>query len=468
MTGEPRRRWSRVLAGFLSCLVLVGTAMAGVAGYYYNDLSSNITSITGPNWIKATDEPEPETGEPINILLMGSDTREGRDSKGYGHSSTIAGARSDTTILMHLSGDRTRALGVSIPRDSMVQLPTCKNAAGVTDGGKVARFNEAFDYGGPTCSVKAVEALTGVSIDHFMVVDFAGFKNVVNALDGVEVCLTKPVDDSKSKLHLKAGKSIVRGEQALAFVRARYSFRGGSDIGRIERQQEFLASAIRKATSVGVVANPVKLLRVLEASTKSLTADPGLASLDALKELAVNMQGIKPSDVTFATVPVEDNADGATLSWVPAQANQLWSAIKDDTPWPPLPTDGVDGQPLLVGPSDIAVNVLNGTGKAGAATRAAAQLREQGYNIGTISNTKKPVEQTTLQYNPANSKQAARTLEYAASAALAKSNSAGETLTLIIGPDYLMARQVVIGKQKASSPAAAAKPRTAATSICAS
>ncbi len=471
MSSTRRRRWPRVLAGVFSCLVLVSTGLAVAGELFYNKLNSNITSLYIGGDGGTPPDSGPRAGDPINILVMGSDTREGPNSRGYGQSSIIQGARSDTTILLHISGDRTRALAVSIPRDSKVMLPICKNKAGQQDGGRLTRFNEAFDIGGPGCTVKAVEQLTGTSIDHFVVVDFAGFKNVVNAIGGVDVCLKEPVNDPLSKLRLPAGRSVVKGEQALAFVRARVSLGDGSDIGRIDRQQEFISAAIRKATSLGVVTNPIALFKLLDSATKSLTADPGLANLAALSDLASNVQAIKPADITFTTVPWQYNSDKATVSWVPEKANPLWQAIIDDTIWPPKPTLGADGVPLTVAPVDITVNVLNGSNQVGAATRAAATLRADGYNVGTVGNAPTSVPQTTIA-NTLASAEGARTLAVAAGTQLVVPLAGkGKTLTLTIGPDFGSLKSVVVVAPKSKVPAAPSVPnevnvRTADEQIC--
>lgn len=326
---KKKRHWGRIFAGFVSMCILAATGMSAFGFYFLNQL--DINADQSANW-QATRTAQP--GDPINIILMGSDTREGKNSKGYGKPHEIEGARSDTTIILHVSGDRTRALAVSVPRDMMVDLPMCKNKDGAMVGGYQARINEAFDLGGPSCTVKTIEQETGIKADHFAVVDFTGFKGVVNALDGVEVCLEKAVFDKDSKLDLPAGKSVVKGEQALAFVRARKALADGSDISRIERQQEFLSSAMRKAVSLDTIKNPVKLYQVLEAATKTLTVDPGLASMEDMQDLAINLSELRPDDVTFATVPFVYNDDMATVSMSP-KAEELWTAIQYDQPWPP-------------------------------------------------------------------------------------------------------------------------------------
>lgn len=468
----PRHRWPRYLAATLSCSVLATTAVAATGAHYALAITDNIKVGTDQNF------PAPDVsaaamtatkGAPINILLMGSDTREGANAKGHGNAIDIAGARSDTTILLHISGDRTRAMAVSIPRDSMVQIASCKSDSGALVGGNVARINEAFLVGGPGCAVRTVSELTGISIDHYVVVDFTGFKDVVSALDGVEVCLNKPVDDRDSRLNLPAGRSIVKGEDALAFVRARETLGDGSDISRISRQQEFLSSAIRKATSVGVLTNPAQLYAVLSAGTKSLTTDQGFASFDSLKEMAINVSGVQPDKIVFATVPWMGNADGATISWVPSQAAQLWDAIKYDRQWPPAPTNGNDGKPLYSAPATISVNIKGATDGDG--LKASNLLSPEGYVVRNAGVSDKKVLTSTIEYDPASDSQtqAARTLSYATGAMLreVKGTGAGTTsINFLVGPDLGSAVKPAITTDAPTSAAAPAKPRTAAQSIC--
>lgn len=466
---EPRRRWPRVLAGLASGAVLAVTGLAAVGGYFATGLTDNIRAGADGNF--QSNEFRPEPGAPINLVLMGSDTREGKNGGRYGNTATIAGARSDTTILLHISGDRQHALAVSIPRDSKVMLPTCKTAGGGTDGAREGRFNEAFEIGGPGCTVKAIKELTGVPIDHYVVMDFTGFKGIVDAMNGVEICLKEPVVDEKALLDLPAGRQVVRGEQALAFVRARYALGDGSDISRIERQQDFLSSAIRKATSMEIVSNPTTLYAVLSAGTKSITTDPGLANFDAIKDLAINVSGVKPSEVVFATVPFSYNDDGGTVSWVDSQANELWNAIKLDQTWPPPPTDGVDGRPLVAAPKDITVNVENGSGVTGQGKRLAADLTAEGFTVGSVT-TAKTDGPSQILFNPAVAQQveAARTLQIATGVTpTPTSTQKGNAVTMIVGSDFAFIYQPVrVQAAKPTGTAAAAKARTAEKSVCAS
>ncbi|HEX5017451.1 MAG TPA: LCP family protein, partial [Actinomycetes bacterium] len=384
--GGGHHRLRRVLKWIAIIVALLLLAGVATGFYLYKRFEGNITEFDVTDALgsdrptKAPEDPEAER-EPLNILVMGSDTRQGQ-GKGYGPAAEITGARSDTTLLVHLPADRESATVVSIPRDTIVDIPSCK-----TDSGESApyrdRFNSAFSTGGPACTIKTVEQNTGVFIDHFVIVDFSGFNNIVDALGGVDVCLPEPVYEPKSGLDLDAGVTTVTGDQALAFVRVR-AIGSGSDIDRIDRQQAFISSLIDKAKSSGTLLNPVRLVRFLEAATKSLTTDPELASLNRLRQLAQEVRNIPLRDITFITTPwVVNPEDPNTVVWNTAKTDQLWDAIINDEQYPPEPPDPtvVDGKPLAIPPSSIQVRVLNGSGVDGAATRAAGQLTKKGYNV---------------------------------------------------------------------------------------
>lgn len=266
---------------------------------------------------------------PINVLVMGDDTRKGQGPQIGG---TTPGL-SDTTILLHLSANRKFAYGVSLPRDAMVERPSCKTSTGVDPGG-LTQFNAAYAIGGPLCTVKTVEQLTGVRVDHFVVVKFSGFKNMVDAIGGVQVCLPQAVDDNyqNSNIHFPAGTYKVNGEQALNYVRERHGIGDGSDIGRMKRQQSFIASMINQVVSAGTLANPIKLYNFLDAATKSLTTDEGFSHLRSLVGLGESLKSIGLDHITFVTVPFEEYPpDHNRLQWAP-QAKQLWQRIIHDKP----------------------------------------------------------------------------------------------------------------------------------------
>ena len=215
----------------------------------------------------------------MNILLMGSDTRADLEdaSEFGGTGGDMGGARSDTTLLVHLSADRKSAIAASIPRDSMVKIPNCDDPDATLEGAETRMFNSAFSIGGPACTVRAVEQNTGVSIDHFAVVNFEGFQAMVDALGGVDICVAEDASDPKTHLDLKAGTHHLGGRDALRFVQSRKGFGDGSDIGRIGRQQDFLSAVAREATDAKLLLRPDRLLGFLDAATKSLRRTQGSA-----------------------------------------------------------------------------------------------------------------------------------------------------------------------------------------------
>jgi LCP family protein required for cell wall assembly len=306
----------------------------------YNRLNGNITKLDvskllgqRPHNSSAVD---PVTNlKPLNILLIGSDTR-ALGTNAFGTSQDVAGARSDTTLILHLSGNRRSAVVISIPRDSMTRAPSdCKDPNSKVADGPIRQWNANFALGGPACLIRTVEGNTGIFIDHFMVVDFLGFQSMVNALGSVEVCLPTAVNDPESGLHLPAGRSQVTGQQGLAFVRARYNVgNDASDLGRINRQQAFLSAIVQQATSSDLLLRPDKLFSFLDAATKSLTTDPAMGSLNALRELAQSVDGLKSSQIQFVTVPIEVYPpDRNRVQWSSA-ADALWKSIRDDAPLP--------------------------------------------------------------------------------------------------------------------------------------
>ncbi|WUQ29427.1 LCP family protein [Streptomyces sp. NBC_00239] len=303
---EPpaRGRRHRVLRWIGLGMVLLVLAGAGLGWWLYRKLDGNIKAdTTAATELEryGTDRPALTVRGAQNILLIGSDSRAGEGNSRYGQDSGTQ--RSDTTILLHLAADRKSATAVSIPRDLMTAIPPCRRTGGSRTGEQFAQFNWAFQFGGAACTIRTVEKMTGIRVDHHMVVDFQGFKKVVDAVGGVEVCLDRPVNDPEAKLRLPAGRQTLRGEQALGFVRARYSLGNGSDTERMARQQQFLASLVKKVQSNGVLLNPARLYPLLDAATSAVTTDPGLASLRGLYDLVRSMRGIPVESVQFLTAP---------------------------------------------------------------------------------------------------------------------------------------------------------------------
>ena len=271
-------------------------------------------------------------GDPLNILVMGSDSRQGAGNDIDGQ--TDIGERSDTTILVHISADRKTVYGVSLPRDAMVARPDCEGADGKTiPGSDLDMFNAAYSLGGPTCTAKQVEALTGIYIDHYVSVDFNGFKDMVDAVHGVTVCIPEDVDDSAHGITFEAGTQELDGQQALNYVRERSST-PNADIGRMKRQQAFLASMINKVVSAGTLTRPTRVYNFLKAATGSITTDPGLASLSKLVNLALQFRKTDLDNISFITVPFEAYPeDPNRLIWSDS-AKGLWNVILNDEPLP--------------------------------------------------------------------------------------------------------------------------------------
>jgi LCP family protein required for cell wall assembly len=331
----PRRHtWAfRGLVGVCVLVLIIGVGM--VAAYKHLDGNINRIDVSGH---LGTDRPtavkKAGPTQPINVLVMGDDNRRGANGRTPG-GMKIGGATpglSDTTILLHLSANRQFAYGVSLPRDAMVDRPECDTRSGGTDPGGLTQFNEAYAIGGPACTIKTVEHLTGIRIQHYVVVDFSGFRDMVDAIHGVTVCVPHRVHDPIGHINLPAGTYSVDGEQALNYVRERHGFGDGSDIGRMKRQQTFIAAMINKVVSAGTLANPFRLYNFLEAATKSLTTDPQFGHLNTLASLGLSLKHIGLDRVRFITVPWEPwPQDPNRIVWKP-QAKKLWHRIKYDRP----------------------------------------------------------------------------------------------------------------------------------------
>jgi LCP family protein required for cell wall assembly len=338
-------------------------------------------------------------------------------------------------MLVHVYPDRRSAVVVSIPRDTVIELPECRDADGAVLAPVRDRFNVAFDRGGPGCTVKAVEALSGLQVDHFVVLDFNGFKRTIDALGGVEVCLTRPLRDSKSGVDLPAGRTRVTGDDALAFVRVRHNIGDGSDISRINRQQLFLSSLIQEVTGSGLLRDPLRMWRVLSESSKAIATDPAMADTQGVLALGSSLVGLRPDDITFVTLPWLPSGDGATIVPDEALAEPIWAALREEQPWPPPPTRGVDGERLTVVPGDITVDITNATGTDGQASRAAEDLSGQGFGIGALALAES-VRATTIRHAP-DELEAARTLQAAIPGSrLVADPQLGARLALVLGTSY--------------------------------
>ncbi|AEE46644.1 cell envelope-related transcriptional attenuator [Cellulomonas fimi ATCC 484] len=303
------------------------------------DVSDLVGAAPKPSVTTTPDPDDPNAGMPVNILVLGSDQRDGVNAEIAG---AVAGMRSDTAIVVHISADRQRVELVSIPRDSLVDIPSCQMSNGKTSRAKTAMFNEAFatgwDMGGDmasaaACTIRTVQENTGVPIDHFVVVDFSGFQSMIDAIGGVPICIPNDMKDSYSGLDLKAGNQVLNGPAALAFARARHGkgVGDGSDINRIGNQQRLAAAIVQTVLSKNVLTDVPQLVGFLNAATSSLTTDSEFSS-SAMVGLAYNMRSISSGNITFMTVPwAPAKSDPNRVEWTSAAAT-MWGNIAADLP----------------------------------------------------------------------------------------------------------------------------------------
>ncbi|MEG8279481.1 LCP family protein [Streptomyces sp. AHA2] len=418
---RPRRTRKMLLwTGGTMAFVLVGVAAAGYL--YLRHLEGNVTT-TDVGSAGASDFSKDEA---FTILVVGTDKRTGAGNEGYGDKGSAGHA--DTTILLHVAKDRTNATALSIPRDLIVDIPDCPTkledgSEKVVPGVRGVRFNRSLGEGGrdPGCTMRTVEENTGISVDHFMMADFNAVKTLTTAVDGVDVCVEKPVDDKDSKLVLPAGESTVEGEQALAFVRTRKSFGNSGDLDRIKVQQQFLGSLMRKMASGDTLTSPSKLLKLAEAATEALTVDKAIGSVGALKDVALELKKVPTKNITFTTVPVKDNPAEtvkATVVLDESKAPQVFEMIRNDVSFTEVKRRQKKEKDAAAArlkgtkapASEVRVRILNGGAVAGSAQKMLQYLQvEEGVTKSeNAGNAPEALKKTTLEYGPDQAGQARR------------------------------------------------------------
>ncbi|WP_407549944.1 LCP family protein [Streptomyces sp. Pv4-95] len=325
--GPTRRR--RVLTITLCALVSVALLGGAGLGYVYFKLNGNLKGVD-INAALGKDRPDNVDNGSMDILVMGSDSRAGKNGQ-YGKDE--GGARSDTAMILHVYKGHKKASVVSVPRDTMIKRPDCVKDGKDVPGAQRAMFNTAYEVGGPACAVKTVESMSGIRMDHFVEVDFTGFKKLINALGGVGITTTKAINDDNSHLHLQPGKHTLNGEDALGLVRTRHGVPGGdgSDLGRIQLQQAFIKALMKQVKDVGVLSNPTKLYDVADTATKAVTTDTDLNSVSELSGLAKGLSGIGSEKIDMVTLPVTyDTADPDRVLPLTKQSKQVWDALRHD------------------------------------------------------------------------------------------------------------------------------------------
>lgn len=326
----PRSKALVITAWAAASVVLAG----GVGlGYVYFKLNGNITGVD-INAALGTDRPDDVDNGSMDILVLGSDSRAGDNAK-YGGADEES-ARSDTAMVVHVYEGHKKASVVSIPRDTMVTRPECKSEAGGTDpGGPRHMFNESYSVGGPACAVKTVEKMSGIRMDHYLEVDFTGFKKLIDELGGVEITTSKAIDDPDSHLKLPAGTHTLDGEKSLGLVRTRHAVGDGGDLGRIQLQQAFIKALINQVKDVGVFSNPKKLYDLADTATSTVTTDSELDSVKSLSGFAGGLKDIEANNMNMVTLPVTyDPNDPNRVIPLEKQTKLVWAALHDDKPIP--------------------------------------------------------------------------------------------------------------------------------------
>jgi LCP family protein required for cell wall assembly len=426
---DPAWRGLRIRAklGYGGATVLTVLAvLLSLAGYgIYLKLDSNLNVVNPFTGLRH--RPPPSPPGVLNILILGSQTRDGQ-GPGFGYDPGTN--LSDNLLLVHLDATHTHATVVSIPRDTMVYEPACRSRSGggVVPAQSQAIIDGAMNLGGPACAVATVEHLTDIRMDHFVEFTFNSFRTMVNTLGGVEVCLPQAVNDPYSNLHLSAGRHVITGNQALAFVRTRHGVGDGSDLGRIELQQEFFSSLIQKVESQGTLDDPVKLYDIANTATQAVTVDPGLGSIPKLLSLADTLRHLRTRNVTFITMPtILDPSNSDRLLPEEPEDDALWHMLQTGALWhgrlPSPPATRVD------------VEVRNGTGIPGLAASTAASLTELGFHVTRIGDAP-PATATTVSYRGGAQAAAAYTLMGALQQPPAVRDGSQGPVTLTLGQGF--------------------------------
>ncbi|MGW7310564.1 LCP family protein [Streptomyces sp. NPDC054835] len=438
---RPRRpRWGMRMATTLSVVVL---AAGGIGHAVVTSLDTGITRVDPFKDMKN----RPQAGNGMNVLVVGTDGRD-RITPEERAKYRLGGAPchcTDTVMLVHISEDREQASVVSLPRDSYAEMPEHTDlTTGRHHHAHPVKLNAAYAEGGPGLTVRTVESMTGVKIDHYLEVDFTSFMKTVDAVGGVQICTAKPMKDSYTGLDLAAGPHELDGGQALQYVRSRH-VDGAADIGRMQRQQKFLAALIDRLTSGGVLFNPVRFREVATTALGSVRADQGFGT-EQMLALAKAMRGFTPASSEFVSVPIGQmsfpvKGIGSTVKWDAAKAQKLFQSLREDhplTPQQPVAPKGPRPVDVEVAPKSIRVQVYNGTRTDGLGGRVDEALRASGFETTRAPRTGSGREpgRTLVEFDPRWDR-SARTLAAALPGAeLRAVPGQGGTLRVTVGADY--------------------------------
>lgn len=433
------------MATALSVTVL---AAGGIGHALVTGLDTGITRVDPFKDMKN----RPQAGHGMNVLVVGTDGRD-RITPEEKAKYRLGGAPcrcTDTVMLVHISEDRERASVVSLPRDSYAEMPEHTD---LTSGRKhhahPVKLNAAYAEGGPSLTVRTVESMTGVKIDHYLEVDFTSFMRTVDAVGGVQICTTRPVRDAYTGLDLPAGTHELDGGQALQYVRSRH-IDGAADIGRMQRQQRFLAALVERITSGGVLFNPVRFREVATTMLSSVRADQDFGT-DQLLALSKAMRGFTPASSEFVSVPIGDmsfpvKGIGSTVKWDAAKAQRLFQALREDRPLaaskPGSSSSSSAKAPKAVvvdvAPRTVRVQVYNGTRTDGLGRKVDDALRGTGFDTTRTpkTGTGKERARTLVEYDPRWDRSAKTLAAALPGAELRAVTGRGGTLRVTVGADY--------------------------------
>src|SRR3984957_6081423 len=473
--GHRPSRKKKILAWTAGGVAVVVLLALGGAYAVYRHLNGNIHQVNISGELGT--QPVHSHPQAENIMVIGSDTRNGV-GKGYGQGLTTD--QSDTLMIMHIAADRKWVDVMSIPRDSWVNIPACKMGNGQTSSPTTFKINEAYALGnldgnhtdlGVACTIKTLEQDTGIHIDHFVSINFEGFRAMVNALGGVEECNTAPINDPKSNLHLSAGHHLLHGYVALAYVRARYTLGNGSDLERIGRQQAFMSSLVARVKSK--LLNPIAIYRFLDAATKSVTIDRQLGGIHALTNLATSVRNLPASQVTFFTLPTYPRqlvvpTDTANLLWTQPEDSTIFQDFRDD-----IPVSNTSVQPAKrphIAPHTVAVSVRNGTAQYGLQDSVGSLLQQKGFNVISMTQEDTPdVTERGMKYHAGHGVQARLLEAKVPGSAIQEVPGTSDRLVLLLRSNYGTTTETAGTTQSATpTPSPSFSSRTASQNICAS
>lgn len=455
---------------FLAALVAV--IVLGISGIGFFVAASATSNLKHTQAFDAQSNAFPSDGG-MNILLVGSDNREGMSRKErlkYKVGLDDYGRQTDTIMIAHLADNGTVGM-VSIPRDSLVTIPA-HTSDGQSRPESKNKINAAYAIGGAPLLVNTVEQNTGVQIDHYAEINFLGFVSMVDALGGVPICVKKPIQDEKSGLDLPAGTTDLDGQQALAFVRARY-FDPTADIGRMQRQQTFLGAMFKRATSPSVVLNPIKSYSFLRNLSGAITVDETMGQREIFG-LISQVGALSPGSITFKSLPVGDAFDepgvGSVVTWKQPESDEIFAILKTGEPL--AKSSSKSNTPTVeVSPAAIRVAVYNGTKTPGLATKVQNQLKAEGFvTVGVPSNSSTTTDgPVIIQYDP-NYDTSLKTLQAALPGAETQEvPGLGKTFKVIAGPDFKGVTAVKVagqGNSGSNSSSDGDGSKSAADDIC--